>query len=132
MPLDSPAPQRPDKARNGLFEAMMARVPQPVRDGFSKAQISALEEASKTVDWGKSPSRHPAFDPRIAWPLLSGRSRRKGTPQQGPNCGGKKSAIQYIVSAITSSSRPLVALGVYMVVFTEMLYFVAHFAGLLD
>jgi len=131
MPLDSPVLQSTDEARNGLFEAVMERLPKAVHDSFSEAQLSALKEASGTVAWGKHP-----VDIRLSIPGLLNRYYLVVV-------GGKERRSKARI-AIEKKRHPLhrlrnylfiaaaMALGVYVVVFTEMLYFVAHFAGLLD
>lgn len=131
MPLDSSVLQKSAEARNGLFEAVMERLPKAVQASFSEAQLSTLKEASEAVAWGKHP-----VDIRLSIPgllnryylvVVGGKERR----------GKARVALEKTRHPLHRLSNYLfiaavIALGVYVVVFTEMLYFVAHFAGLLD
>ena len=131
MPLDSSVLQRSEEARNGLFEAVMERLPKAVHDSFSEAQLSALKEASGAVAWGSHP-----VDIRLSIPGLLNRYYLVVV-------GGKERRNKARI-ALEKERHPfhrlrnylfiaaMIALGIYAVVFTEMLYFVAHFAGLRD
>ena len=53
---------------NGLFRAMLTRLPQHVRLGFTEEQLSALAEASRGLQWGQHP-----VDIRLSVPILMNR-----------------------------------------------------------
>lgn len=131
MPLDSSVLRRPDEARNGLYEAVMGRLPEAVRDSFSETQLSALKEASGAADWGNHPVdirlSIPGLFSRYYLVVIGGKERRS---KARIALEKKRHPLHRLRNYLFIAA--VIALGVYMVVFTEMLYFVAHFTGLLD
>lgn len=131
MPLDSSALVKSAGTQNGLFEAMLGRLPETVRSSLSEVQLSALREASEALKWGKHPVdirlSIPSLFNRYYLVLIAGKERRGKTRLDEER---KRHPFSKLYNFLFIGA--LVALGVYLVVFAETLLFIAHFSDFLD
>ncbi len=65
MPPDSAVSADVFFEENGLFEALVARLPDDAKGSFTEAQLAALRVATQRCKWGKH-----AIDIRLSIPLL--------------------------------------------------------------
>ena len=127
MPLDSSALIRDTGESNGLFDAIVSRLPEATRATLSEAQLDALRESAESIKWGKHPIdirlSVPTFLSRYYLVLIGGKERRgKGRLVEER----KRHPLNTLFNWLFIGG--VIALGIYLVVFVEMLFFISHFS----
>ncbi len=127
MPLDSSALIRDTGESNGLFDAIVSRLPDATRATLSEAQLEALRESAESIRWGKHPIdirlSIPTFLSRYYLVLVGGKERR-GKDRLAEE--RKRHPLNTLFNWLFIGG--VIALGVYVVVFLEMLFFISHFS----
>lgn len=127
VPLDSTPQNDLTAPDNGLFQALIERVPEDLRGTFSQPQLEALEKATNEVKWGNHPVdirlSVPTLLSRYYMVFLAGKERRdKGRRflERGRFPLGKLCNWLFLAG--------LVGFALYIVLFAEMVFFVTHFS----
>ena len=126
MPLDIPAESKVSTADNGLFAAILNRLPDETRGLFSEGHLDALKKACRGLRWGQHPVdirlSIPSLFRRYYIVLLAGPERRSAerrAEEKQRHPFGKLANLLFVAM--------ILALGVYLAVFVETLIFISYY-----
>jgi len=130
MPPDSAVSADVFFEENGLFEALVARLPDDARGSFTEAQFAALRVAAQKCKWGSH-----AVDIRLSIPLLirryymvlicgqerRGKARRIEERQRRPLATIGNAIFLTIVAALALYGCSFLGTAAYILLFSNCL-----------